>query len=56
MIFQSICRNHKPGYQRIMCEGAQHAINNDTNPERYNKEAADLAWKRTIEFFKKKLK
>jgi dienelactone hydrolase len=24
--------------------------------ERYNKEAADLAWKRTTDFFKEKLK
>jgi carboxymethylenebutenolidase len=42
-------------YQLFMYEGAQHAFNNDTNPERYNKEAADLAWKRTIAFFKEKL-
>jgi carboxymethylenebutenolidase len=37
-------------------EGAQHAFNNDTNEARYNKEAADLAWGRTIAFFKEKLK
>lgn len=43
-------------YQIYMYEGAQHAFNNDSNPERYNKEAAELAWGRTIEFFKKKLK
>ena len=43
-------------YQLFMYEGAQHAFNNDSNPERYNKEAADLAWKRTIAFFKEKLK
>jgi len=42
-------------YQIYMYEGAQHAFNNDSNPERYNKEAADLAWKRTIDFFKEKL-
>jgi carboxymethylenebutenolidase len=43
-------------YRLYMYEGAQHAFNNDTNLARYNKEAADLAWKRTIEFFKEKLK
>lgn len=43
-------------YQIYIYEGAQHAFNNNTNPERYNKEAADLAWKRTIAFFKEKLK
>jgi len=43
-------------YQIYIYDGAQHAFNNDTNPERYNKEAADLAWGRTIAFFKAKLK
>ena len=32
-----------------------HAFNNDTNAARYNKEAADLAWGRTIAFFRKHL-
>jgi carboxymethylenebutenolidase len=36
-------------------DGAQHAFNNDTSEARYNKEAADLAWGRTIAFFKEKL-
>jgi len=36
-------------------EGANHAFNNDTSAERYNQEAADLAWKRTIRFFKRYL-
>jgi carboxymethylenebutenolidase len=38
-----------------MYEGAQHAFNNDTSAARYNKEAADLAWGRTVAFFKEKL-
>lgn len=38
-----------------MYDGAQHAFNNDTSEARYNKEAADLAWGRTVEFFKAKL-
>ncbi len=42
-------------YQIFIYEGTQHAFNNDTG-QRYNKEAADLAWKRTTEFFKDKLK
>ena len=29
------------------------AFNNDTNAARYNKEAADLAWTRTVAFLKK---
>jgi carboxymethylenebutenolidase len=36
-------------------DGAQHAFNNDTSAARYNKEAADLAWGRTVAFFKEKL-
>ncbi|MGL4239735.1 MAG: dienelactone hydrolase family protein [Beijerinckiaceae bacterium] len=36
-------------------EGVQHAFNNDTSAERYNKAAADLAWLRTMLFFKKEL-
>jgi carboxymethylenebutenolidase len=36
-------------------QGAQHGFHNDTTP-RYDKEAADLAWTRTIDFFNKYLK
>ncbi|MBA2466021.1 MAG: dienelactone hydrolase family protein [Sphingomonas sp.] len=36
-------------------EGANHAFNNDTSAERYSKPAADLAWKRTLRFFKRHL-
>lgn len=43
-------------YRLYMYEGAQHAFNNDTNTARYDKKAADLAWKRTINFLKEKLK
>jgi carboxymethylenebutenolidase len=43
-------------YKIYMYEGAQHAFNNDTTPSRYNKEAAQLAWGRTIAFLKEKLK
>lgn len=43
-------------YKMYMYEGASHAFNNDTNPARYNKEAAQLGWKRTISFLKEKLK
>jgi carboxymethylenebutenolidase len=42
-------------YTLHIYEGANHAFNNDTNEARYNKEAADLAWSRTIEFLKEHL-
>jgi carboxymethylenebutenolidase len=35
--------------------GANHAFNNDTSAERYDKAAATLAWQRTLEFFKRYL-
>lgn len=54
--FEAALKSAGIEYQLFMYEGAGHAFNNDSNPDRYNKEAADLAWKRTIEFFKKKLK
>jgi carboxymethylenebutenolidase len=36
-------------------EGVQHAFNNDTSAERYNRAAADLAWSRTLEFLGREL-
>jgi carboxymethylenebutenolidase len=47
--------NNKP-YELYMYEGAGHAFNNNSNPQRYHKEAAELAWGRTIQFLKKHLK
>jgi carboxymethylenebutenolidase len=35
---------------------AVHGFNNDATPERYNKAAADEAWKRTIDWFNKYLR
>jgi carboxymethylenebutenolidase len=46
--------NGKP-YEIYVYEGANHAFNNDTNPDRYNKEAAELAWTRTVAFLRKHL-
>lgn len=42
-------------YQVFVYEDVQHAFNNDTSEARYNKEAADLAWGRTVAFLKEKL-
>ena len=36
-------------------DGVNHAFNNDTSAERYNKAASDLAWKRTIAAFRANL-
>jgi len=37
-----------------MYPNVNHGFNNDTTP-RYDKAAADLAWQRTVDFFKKHL-
>lgn len=42
-------------YQAFVYPGTQHGFNNDTTP-RYNKEAATLAWERTIGFFNEQLR
>lgn len=43
-------------YELFIYEGTQHAFNNDTSLARYNKEAADLAWSRTIGVFNARLR
>jgi carboxymethylenebutenolidase len=54
--FEEALKKAKVEYKIYIYPGAQHAFNNDTNAQRYNQEAADLAWKRTIAFFKEKLR
>jgi carboxymethylenebutenolidase len=53
--FEEALKKNNKEYQIFMYEGAQHAFNNDTS-ERYNEQAAKLAWSRTVVFFKDKLK
>ena len=42
-------------YELFVYEGVNHAFNNDTSPARYNADAAQLAWDRTLRLFKEKL-
>lgn len=53
--YEAALKANNKKYTIYMYEGANHSFNNDTNPERYNKAAADLAWGRTIAFFKENL-
>lgn len=53
--YEQALQKYKIPYEIYMYEGAQHAFHNDTAPSRYNEAAAKLAWKRTIEFWKKYL-
>lgn len=53
--FEEALKANKVKYEGFVYAGAQHGFNNDTTP-RYDKAAADLAWKRTLDFFKANLK
>jgi carboxymethylenebutenolidase len=53
--FEAALKANGKAYELHMYEGANHAFNNDTNAARYSKEAADLAWGRTVAFLKKYL-
>ena len=46
---------HNKTFELFVYEGANHAFNNDTNAARYDKDAADLAWGRTVEFLNRYL-
>lgn len=54
--FEDALKKAGVNYQIFIYPGTQHAFNNDTNPQRYNEQAAKLAWIRTVDFFKDKLK
>ena len=52
--YEAALKANKKAYEAFIYEGANHGFHNDTTP-RYDKAAADLAWTRTVDFFKKKL-
>jgi carboxymethylenebutenolidase len=54
--YEAALKSAGVSYGKYMYEGTQHAFHNDTAGERYNKEAAELAWHRTIEFLHAELK
>jgi carboxymethylenebutenolidase len=53
--FEAALKKAGVDYQIHMYKGTKHGFYNDTSP-RYHEEASKLAWKRTIAFFKEKLK
>ena len=53
--YESALKANGKRYTIYMYPGVNHAFNNDTGGARYNKEAADLAWERTLAFFKEHL-
>ena len=54
--FEAALKAASVDYKIYMYEGTKHAFNDDTRANRYNKEAAQLAWQRTISFLKEKLR
>ena len=52
--YEAALKANKVDYQHFIYPGTQHGFNNDTTP-RYDEAAAKLAWKRTIDFFNKRL-
>jgi carboxymethylenebutenolidase len=53
--YEAALKANNKKYVLHMYPGTQHAFNNDLGAARYNKAAADLAWGRTLAFFKETL-
>ncbi|RZF61835.1 dienelactone hydrolase family protein [Sphingobacterium corticibacterium] len=53
--YEKALQADKKEYTAYSYPGTHHGFHNDTTP-RYDKEAADLAWKRTVDFFNQTLK
>jgi len=53
--FEAALKKSHKVYQIYIYPNVNHGFNNDTSAARYNKEAADLSWTRTLAFFKKYL-
>ncbi|MFL4979771.1 MAG: dienelactone hydrolase family protein [Xanthobacteraceae bacterium] len=53
--YEAALKANNKKYTIHVYPGTQHAFNNDTGAARYNKAAADLAWERTLAFFKETL-
>jgi carboxymethylenebutenolidase len=54
-VYEEALKTNKKEYTAYIYPGVNHGFHNDTTP-RYDKAAAELAWKRTIDFFNQKLK
>lgn len=52
--YENALKENKKEYTAYIYPNVNHGFHNDTTP-RYDKDAAELAWKRTIEFFTQKL-
>jgi carboxymethylenebutenolidase len=55
LVYEKALQKAGKRYELHFYEGAQHGFNNDTNAARYNEAAAQQAWDRTLDWFKKYL-
>jgi len=53
--YEAALKANNKAYTVYIYPNVNHGFNNDTTP-RYDKAAAELAWQRTVDFFKEKLK
>jgi carboxymethylenebutenolidase len=53
--YEAALKANNKEYTAYVYPNANHGFHNDTTP-RYDKAAAELAWQRTVDFFKEKLK
>jgi carboxymethylenebutenolidase len=53
---EAAMKKYSKAYDYKVYPNAQHAFNNDSNPQRYDSKASQEAWARTLEFLKKNLK
>lgn len=53
--YEAALKQHGKKYAAYVYPGANHGFHNDTTP-RYDKAAAELAWKRTVDFFSETLR
>jgi len=52
--YEAALKENEKEYQAFVYKNANHGFHNDTTP-RYDRESAELAWQRTVDFFKDKL-
>ena len=52
--YEAALKEHGKTYQAYLYPDVNHGFHNDTTP-RYDKAAAELAWSRTVDFFRKNL-
>ena len=52
--YEEALKKYKKDYTAYIYPDVNHGFHNDSTP-RYDKEAAELAWDRTLAFFKEKL-